>query len=199
MHCGLSFRPDAADEPENKKRAAAFGWKFDPIVCAVWIVGFVAIYVLLFILPVHPVHFPLRRLWYVYLGLIVSSACLVFIDAENLDTKLEIAGVPEFTSWHWFLLTLLAWPVGFPLYLLARAQFGQLALIRAGMGAAGTFCLLAILSIIVISSRSARFYKATAASSKPTLTIHGQPVTTPNAAKPGIVIISSGTQVIRME
>jgi hypothetical protein len=205
MHCGAPFNaalPATTAEPaESGKVASAFGWSFNPIEVAIWIVAAVGIYVLLFVLFTHPVHLPLRRLFYAYIGLSLSTACLIFVDAENLDTKVDVEGFPELTALHWLLLTLFLWPVGFALYMLARAQFGEVKLIRAGLASGGAVLLLMLLSATVAGIRSSAFFRSSRTNSAAEVRVNGQPVSSAglvtNAKKSPVLIISSGTQVIR--
>lgn len=201
MHCGSSFNQAASAIDLATKVAKAFGQNFDPIKASIWIIGAIALYVAIFVLPVHPVHFPMRRLVYAYLGVIMATACLVYVDAENLGTKLDIEGVPELSPLHWFLITLFLWPIGFPAYLLARAQFGQLKLVRIGLVSAGVLLVVIVLSFTVITIRNSSFYRTAASSNaKRQLKLNGQTISTPATTdkKVPVIVISSGTQVIRM-
>ena len=205
MHCGARMRgvgaveeSTTASEPDGIE-AKAFGWSFDPVIAAICVVGLVALYVLIFVLPTHPFYFPLQRLFYAYVGVSIATACLVYVDAKNLDTKLEYEGLPEITPLHWFLLTLFMWPIGFPLYMLARAKFGDNTIMRAGLGTAALLLFLMLTSCVVISVRNHSVYKAPEVQGKPELKVNGQVVSTPSIARPQpMVIISSGTQVIRV-
>lgn len=202
MHCGVPFNQAAGvPETDSGKNAAAFGWNFNPVQVAVGVVIAVAIYVVFFVLFAHPVHLPLRRLFYSYVGLSLSTACLVFVDAENLGTKVDVEGFPELTAVRWFLLTLCLWPVGFILYLLARAQFGEVKLIRAGLISSGIMVTLIVVSGIVAGVRSSIFFRSSRPPPGAVVRINGEAVSPSTLASSGkrtpVLIISSGTQVIR--
>lgn len=200
MHCGASFNESNAGADIAAKVAKAFGQSFDPIRATLWILGAIGVYALVFVLPTHPVHFPMRRLMYAYLGLVMATACLVYVDADNLRTKLDIDGVPEFTAFHWFLLTLFLWPIGFPLYLLARAQFGDLQLVRFGLIGAGVLLVIIVLSFTVVTIRTRSFYRSASMHGNHELKLNGLTISTPatqTGRKPPVIVISSGTQVIQ--
>jgi hypothetical protein len=174
----------------------AFGFSFDPAVAAIAVAAAVALYVLIFVLPTHPMYSPGKRLWYVYLGLSIATACLIYVDAENTNTKLEFEGVPTFTPLHWFGLVLVAWPIGFPLYFVSRSHFGQMMVVRAGLACAAGLVFLMLLSIIVIWARSRSVYQSSSTSGP--LKMDGQTIRIPRTAtrQGDVLVISSGTQVI---
>ena len=183
-------------DSENEGRAEAFGWKFNAAILSVWLVATVTVYVLLFVLPVHPMYSPGGRLWYIYLGMAIATACLIYLDADSLGTKLDVPGFPRLRPMHWFLLVFLAWPIGYPLYFLLRSQAGQLLLVRIALGVAAAALLSMLLAMIVISSRSRSIYGA-GGSWGTEMKVHGQ--TIPKGGKGELLLVTTGAQVIRLK
>lgn len=203
MHCGRSFKGDSEKSADGPPAglASAFGWSFNPIHGVLAAVGVIAVYVLLFVLFTHPLYLPMRRLIFACFSLSLSTASLIFVDAENLGTKLDVEGLPEMTALHWFLLTLLLWPVGFGLYMLARAQFGEVRLSRLALASGAGLLGLMVVACVVIEIRSSLFFRSALPRVVQDVRVNGQPIqgtaTAAAGSKSPVIVISSGTQVIR--
>lgn len=116
---GSSSSPSSSLPPEPSE-LKVFGMHFEPMKAALWFVAIMVLYMLVFIAPLDPILSPLRRLF--CLGAVTSlvSALLVWIDygqiSSRLPNKHSLGGL------GWASVVLIAWPVGFPLYVAARSR-----------------------------------------------------------------------------
>ena len=60
-------------------------------------------------------------------AVVIVTIIWVLVDAKKIGVqKGQITGIANMGPWSWFVVCLLLWVVGFPLYLVKRKQYQQI-------------------------------------------------------------------------
>jgi hypothetical protein len=115
MVCGAAIKAGESPHLAKKPESTAFGLTFNPAVAAIIFICAAIAWLLIFVLPTHPSLGPIARLFWVTLSVIITSAVLIFIDADQNEMFERTSGKWKLMPMQWLGFVLVAWPVAVPI------------------------------------------------------------------------------------